>query len=280
MDHATILAESAKEVYASAEKINALVLTDTNENADLEKEISEKIEVESALLNDALANYAKHKETAVFAKLMEEPIPMKAAFVMQDYKILSARFDEDGTVEINERTKGIDFPKFSKKAGVKMDWVYKAYALSKEIFARHAIEIGVSSEALKDIDDTYAMAKIARDINMGKRPASGISNNAIVKTLQEILDIACFEDNGNGENMHKVLKKDAAFVYKTAIVKDKKSRKQNGIVGIASVGNKEFLLNVCESFWYVILGKEYGINFKRQDNKNPAALKNRGSKAA
>ena len=243
--------EKKAELKASAEekclKYNEALLEEKiKEAADLGEEIAE-----------ICGEYADIAQAIAFKKCAAAPDPMLYAVTVLTYEVIAAK---DNKVEgsdiprksIEFKDRAIDLGKLHKaiSGGIGADkkWIYKAEKFNCLLTAQAAKDLGIDPKA---INDSYAMAEIARDIDLGKTPTSKTN---ILKTLRGIIAAMIGE-----EFAKKVTSHDVNFLL---MVYAKKSRKALTVTTANHKYLRGFLAEICHR---VVLDKIYAVEYKKNN---------------
>lgn len=224
---------------AKIAEVNKVCVNGTN--AEVEGKLNELANIEK--------EYRSLTEKEVFASLDS----MEAALIKHHFETIShKKVSDDGRlVGVEKSTKDVqvDIKRFCEYKGYDISWFYEMQALNKRLTLKVALSIGMKPDAIRKINDSYAMDKLAEQIELGKTPES---NTQVIKHMQKVLDMIAPECG-------KVNNYDLAYV----------------MAGYTKRSNKESLKVVCSKhsvlqslltdvFHNVITGKGYGIDFKRK----------------
>ena len=239
------LAEIRKKVVALVDKRNDLVLTGKAKVKAIAN-IDEKIQ-------KAVKEYASLKETCVFNECKASDDPMLEAIKRLNYTVICVKDEkkdaDDQAVlqKVDEKFKDIDLAKLHKKCGSigkDKNWIYILEHFNCLLTMRAAQDLGLDP---KEVNDSYAMNKLSREINLGKNP---VSNTNIVKTLQKVVNAMIGEE-------FKATSHDQKFID---MVYTRKSREALKV----TCGNhrqlRGILAQVCHK---LVLGKSYSVDYKK-----------------
>lgn len=208
-------------------------------------DINEKIE-------QAVNEYTSLAREECFARLIAQEDTMLAAVKELDFATIRAVDRKVGEEKIPVREivdvdKAIDFFKLDKAAGgIGHDkkWANMVEKLNFLLTAQKAVDLGINP---KEINDSYAMSALSKDIDMGKTPTSRTN---ILKTLQTVITAMI----GEG---YKVTSHDVAFLMS---VYSKKGRKALTVTCSNHRYLCRYLAEICHR---VVLGKSYEIDYKK-----------------
>lgn len=140
--------------------------------------------------------------------------PMLKAVIRELYPTLSVGTGEDRDTKVEfmkvvKRMKRIPLDKLHKKCsgiGVDKNWYYEAQSFNKLLVARAMVDADKEGkltieEALKQIDDSFAMDKIAKEIKYGKNPTS---NTNLLKTLRKLICMMIGEEYESEVRSHDI----------------------------------------------------------------------------
>ena len=187
--------------------------------------------LQASILNQLSENekeYAKQAQLAVFAECKASENPMYEFLCRRTYDTIShtIKTTETGvpvSAESSTKNKDLDLEKFTKYMEMSALWVYKVEKLNQMLCLDAAASLGYSKDDLAKLKLSYALSKEAKGEKL-----CGVSNTALTKTLQVIVDAILYEDNGNGSNKYKVCSPDAAYLRKTYT-----RRAASGVVKVA-----------------------------------------------
>ena len=173
---------------------------------------------------------------------------------------VSKKGDEKITVsEIVEKEKAIDLLKLHKsvKGGIGKDpkWNGLVERMNFYMTARQAKRLLKQKEhlttVLKEINDSYAMCEIARNIDMGKDPTS---NTKLLATLQSVITAMVGEE-------YKATSHDVNYITDLYATKGKKA------LSVNCANHRYFrgyIAAVCHS---IVTGEDYDVAFKKANAK-------------
>lgn len=164
------------EFEAKIAEINVACTNGTS--AEVDNKINELKAIES--------QYLKVREKEVFASCED----VHDALITHTFVTKSHKKDTKDGVMVGvleaERVVQIDLKSFCEYKGLPLKWFYHMQALNKRLTLKVATDLGMSAEEIKEIDDSYAMDKLAGEIELGKTPTS---KTQCVSHMQEVLDM-------------------------------------------------------------------------------------------
>ena len=239
------LKEIRAEVTEYVDKYNDLVMSGKAKAKDL-AELEEKIK-------KGVSDYTSVKENDVFLECKATENPMLEAVKRLTFQTIAVKDekseDGDGVVlkNIDTRDRDIDLKKLHTKCGsigANPSWIYILEKFNCLLTMKAADDLGLDP---KEVNDSYAMDKLAREVEMGKNPTS---NNNIVKTLQMVVSAMIGEE-------YKATSHDVKYIEKVYTRKSREALK-------VTCGNHKqlrgILAQVCHK---LVLGKSYAIDYKK-----------------
>jgi len=133
----------------------------------------------------------------------------REAIIKHDFVTISHKKSmENGIltgIEKDDKQVRVDLKKYCEYKDISLDWFWEMQALNKRLTLKTAIELGMSPEEVKKINDSYLLDKLAEQKSLGATPDS---NTQVVKHMQKVFDLLVGEDNGKITNygMNYVLK--------------------------------------------------------------------------
>lgn len=212
-------------------------------NAEVEGKLTELKNIEN--------EFRSLREKEVFASCAD----VHEALVMHHFTSIShKKISEDGVmtgIEKAEKNVQIDLRKFCEYKSLDMGWFYEMQALNKRLTLKAAIDLGVSAEEVKEIDNSYAMDKLAAEIDLGKTPTS---DTQCIKHIQKVLD-SLSEGEGRVNNH------DLAYIWFCY-------GKKNNKTALRVVCSKHTILQslLMDAFHRVATNGSYGVDYKRTSN--------------
>lgn len=198
--------------------------------------------------------YTSEARNIVFEDCKAAENPMLEAVTRLTFMTIATKDekDEDGIVSVRkvvDRERYIDLEKLDKFCGGighDKQWVHIVQKLNFLLTAQKAIDLGIRPEALKKINDSYAMSAIAAQYDMGKNPCSKTN---LLKSLQTIVTAMLGE--GYKATSHDV-------VYLTSIYA-KKGRKA---LTVSCANHSNFRNYISEICHHIVTKEYYGLECK------------------
>lgn len=250
----------------------------------------EKAKVE---LNASINEYNEAVKNELFESYSKEEKPIIAAVnaFTVPVVVLKETLNDRGittAIELKGKTSRLDINEFVEFIGGDKTWLYKCAdllhmlqlremdlfsltdaELSKQsLLVVRAVTDGKKADArAKAAETAYEKAKAAKSKEAGrlKKIAESareyadsfknpVSNTSLVKTVQEIYDLAIYEDNGSGKNAHKATNKDVLFIQDAAISYDRKAK-----CGLRSMNARNFQLVIVSILHRVLNDVAYTL---------------------
>lgn len=146
----------------------------------------------SKAIDEAVNEYTSVARNDCFEACKNSPDPMLTAVTVLSFVTIGVKDEQKGDDKIPvrivvEKERQIDLYKLHKYCGDKgighdPKWLYMAEKLNMLLTVQKAQALGVKN--LQEINDSYAISAIAREIDLGKTPTSKTN---ILKTLQLIV---------------------------------------------------------------------------------------------
>lgn len=242
--------------------------------ADWNKAMKENDAAAMARVEDVLrereGDYAKQSADELYQRCKETGDPILAAIRAYSYPILKHKIErEDGVVTgmviVDDREKQVDLIKLCKYCELVDLWKYKVEKLGMLLALRAGKELGLTTAEIKQVEKTYRMDKLAREVEMGKTPDS---NTQICKTLQIVIDAILYEDNGKGKNKYAANNHDVAYLLMCH------TRRGKGQLAV-TVAKASFLHGlVVDVMHRIVCGKKYGLEYQlMKDEKQDEPVK-------
>ncbi len=203
-------------------------------------------------IQQAVNEYTSLARQECFARLIAEEDTMLAAIKELDFETIKAvdkKIGEDKIPvrEITNINKPINLFELDKAAGgIGHDkkWAHMVEKLNFLLTAQKAVDLGIDP---KDINDSYAMSSLAKEIDMGKTPTSKTN---ILKTLQSVITAMI----GDG---YKVTSHDVTFLMS---VYSKKGREALTVTCSNHRYLCRYLAEICHR---IVLKKSYKVDYKK-----------------
>ncbi len=177
---------------------------------------------------------------------------------------------EDGIVtgiELINGTKNFDLVKVLEH--YRLPYHTATYTMERAgvlMVMRLAEKLEWTAKNVKAIEATHFQSSGARNL-AEKMTSAPTSNTQAVKLLQACLDTFMFEDNGKGGNKHRCLNADVAYVEACI---GKRSRDGKAI----DIAKPRFFVTLMTDIAHRILTNgQWGLNFKKVDDKNTESKK-------
>lgn len=204
---------------------------------------------------------------SVFIKAIDSEDPMvfmvKDGFTVLNASVKSKHKDFGGgevrwlELDVSEKqTDLLKFAAFCKDNGVDLktrgDWINTIQQLGLRLTLKAAAAIGITGDALKALDDSFNMTKLAREVQLAKADESGstpdpVSKAQLIKTLDLILALMI------GDEFH-CDSRDVAFLTGTYTRKGRKA------LTLKTSNNRELTSIIHQCAHRVALGKAYSID--------------------
>lgn len=221
--------------------------------AMLENKFDEATKIDSETVEN-VNEYTGLVRDMTFEDIAATPDPMKEACKRLSFQTIAVKDVKEGesrlpTRKLIDRDKPIDLLKLHKfvKEGIghDKDWNYMVEKLNLLLTCQVAKDIGVDP---KDIYDSYDMAVIARQYDLGKNPASKTN---LLKTLTTIVHAMIGDE-------YKPVSHDVNFLLR---VYSKKSRKALTV----SCANHRYMRSYCMEICHKLIeNKEYGVEYQEK----------------
>lgn len=218
----------------------------------------EAMSTAEAQTDEAIADFDNASKFIAFIDCAAAEDPMREAVTLLTYTSIATKDSKvEGTAaktrELVEREKYIDLLQLHKYVqdrkinpdGIGHDkrWQYIIEQLNCQLTARVAVSLGIS---VKDVNDSYAMSAIAKEINLGKNPTS---NTNLLKTLNVVVAAMIGEE-------FKATSHDVAFLLEGY---SKKSRKA---LTLTTSNHKTLRQTMAEICHRILLKKGYIVEYK------------------
>lgn len=205
-------------------------------------------------LTETVNEYTTIAKTVCYNELLETKDPMMAAIKQLEYSTIRAKDTKEGEMEkirvvvIEDVKRPINLLELHKKAkdgiGADKNWPYMIEKLNMLMTAQKATDLGINP---KSINDSYAMSKIAQEINLGKTPTSKTN---ILKTVQSIVTAMI----GDG---YKATSHDVNYLLSIY------SRKNRKALTVSCANHKFMRTYMAEICHRIVTGKTYEIEYKK-----------------
>lgn len=179
--------------------------------------------------------------------------PMLEAVTRLTFATIGTKDTKEGEEKIPVRTvidreRSIDLLKLHKSVdggiGYDKNWVHLAEKLNFLLTAQKAIDLGIKTT---EINDSYAMSEIAKQIDMGKTPTSKTN---LLKTLQTIITAMMGEEA-------KATSHDVNYLMSVY------SRKNRKALTVTCANHKYFRGYLAEICNHIVTGNSYVVDYKK-----------------
>ena len=205
-------------------------------------------------IQTAVKDYTAIKENIVLNECKAAEDPMLEAVTRLSFKTICVKDEKSGSADaqivtrkVEEKDKNIDLLKLHNKCGSigkEKNWVYIVEHFNCLLTMRAAQNLGLDP---KEVNDSYAMNKLSREVDLGKNP---VSNTNIVKTLQKVVNAMIGED-------YKATSHDQKFID---MVYTKKGREALTVTCGNHKQLRSILAQVCHK---LVTKKSYSVDYKK-----------------
>lgn len=218
------------------------------------------------LIREAVKRYNAIAQTECFTRLLSTEDPMLEAvksLVYPTIRVSDGKTKDEAKLpyrEIKDSVDNIDLLKLNEAAGkakvngyIGKDPLWEGYVEKFNFHmtaraAKRVIKTGENlTQVLKSISDTYAMAKIARDIDYGKDPTS---NTKLLATFQTVVNAMIGEE-------YKATSHDVRFLC------DVYARKDRHSLTVLAPKHGIFRSYIAAILHSIVTGEDYSISFKK-----------------
>lgn len=213
-------------------------------------EVSYKTDEE---IQETVNEYTSIARDECFSECAAAENPMLEAIKRLSFQTIGTKDSKKGDEkipvrEIIERERAIDLLKLHKAVeggiGADKNWVHIAEKLNFLLTAQKAVDLGINP---KEINDSYAMSDIAKQIDMGKTPTSKTN---ILKSLQTVITAML------GEEV-KATSHDVNYLMS---VYSRKNRKALTVTCATHKYFRGYLAEICN---HIVTGNSYEVDYKR-----------------
>ena len=205
----------------------------------------------SKAIEETVNEYTSVARKDCFEACKNSPDPMIAAVTALSFITIGVKEEKRGDDEIPvrivvEKERQIDLfklHKYCKGIGSDPNWLYMAEHLNMLLTAQKAQDLGLNP---KEINDSFAMSNIAREIDLGKNPTSKTN---MLKTLQAIITAML----GDG---YKATSHDVNFLMS---VYSRKNRKALTVTTANHRAMRGYLAEICHR---IVTGKSYAVDYR------------------
>lgn len=236
------MAELLASAEASIQKYNELIV-DGKYDAKIEEEIDQ-----------AINEYTRIARTVAFDECKASENPMHEACIRLTFETVRAKdvpVEEKSKIKVKEIEpvqKVIDLKKLRKhcdgKLGADIQWIYALEKFNMVLTAQRAKDLGLSP---KGISDSYAMADISRQYDLGKNPGAKAN---MLATLTKIVQMMIGEEYS--PDIH-----DLNFLLS---VYSKKGRRALCVSCANHNHMRQYAQEICHR---ILTGEVYDVDFKR-----------------
>jgi len=251
------MAKTREEYQAKLVELRELAESKTREYNDaLQNGEMDKVAETESDIEEAISEYTGIAELLAFDTCEKSENPMVTAVTMLTFRTITKKdIKEEGSKvairKIDDKEKYIDLAKLHKRInggiGADKTWIYQVEKMNMCMTAQRAQDLGCSAENLKDINDSYAMSEIAKQVQLGKNPCS---NTQLLKTLTTIITAMLGE--GYKPNSHDV-----------AFLKSVYAKKGKAALSVACANHKNFRNYIAEVCHRIVTGGIYTVEFKK-----------------
>ena len=220
-----------------------------------EGDLKKANEIEVAI-DDAITEYTAIAEMLAFDTCEKSENPMVTAVTLLTFRTIAKKDVKEGEMKIpirkiDDKEKYIDLAKLHKRInggiGADKTWIYQVEKMNMCMTAQRAQELGCTPEALKEINDSYAMSEIAKQVQLGKSPCS---NTQLLKTLNGI--VSAMLGDGYKPNSHDVV-----------FLKSIYAKKGKAALSVACSNHKNFRNYIAEVCHRIVTGGIYTVEYKK-----------------
>lgn len=245
-----IMAESKKTKAELRETAEALCreYNDNIQNGNFQETTRLNDEIEQAV-----NEYTSIAKEECFEALKATENPMLEAVKQLTFPTIRARDTKQGDEKIPVRViedieRPIDLLKLHKATeggiGADKNWAYKVEKLNFLLTAQKAKDLGIDP---KEVNDSFAMADISKEIDMGKNPTSKTN---LLKTLNVVIQAMIGEE-------YKAVSHDVNFLMSVF------SRKNRAALTV-SCANHKYMRQYCAEICHrIVMGETYKIEFRK-----------------
>lgn len=251
------MAKTREEYQAKLVELRELAESKTREfNDAMQNGEMDKVTKTESEIEEAISEYTGIAEMLAFDTCEKSENPMVTAVTMLTFRTIAKKdIKEEGAKvairKIDDKEKYIDLAKLHKRItggiGADKTWIYQVEKMNMCMTAQRAQDLGCSAENLKDINDSYAMSEIAKQVQLGKNPCS---NTQLLKTLTTIITAMLGE--GYKPNSHDV-----------AFLKSVYAKKGKAALTVACANHKNFRNYIAEVCHRIVTGGIYTVEFKK-----------------
>ena len=204
-------------------------------------------------LDKIIDEYAGIARSLTYWDCKEAEDPMRFAVEKLTYEIISTKDEKREGVSVLVRTivkkdKAIDLRnlhEFLNGIGKDTKWIWMVEKLNCLLTAQKAVDLGINP---KEVNDSFAMADIAKEIDLGKTPTSRTN---LLRTLNMVVTAMIGKE-------FKATSHDVAYLM---TVYAKKNRKA---LTVTCANHKALTGIMAEICHRIILDKTYAVDYKKK----------------
>lgn len=222
-----------------------------------------------AELKASEAQYAADKQAEVFAELKTAENPIEAGIRRHHFGVASHKVNREngvitGAVE-TEKSKQVDLVALCEACGISTDWKFIVERFNQLLAVRTATELKIAPDKIKKIQTSYFMQETARKIELGATP---MSNSALTKMLQTVIDAILFADNGEGKNVYRVFAQDVRYLLGAYT-----TRSRQEILTLRLAKTKTLHEIIADILHRIVVGRHYDVDvkLKKESEVSPKA---------
>lgn len=233
------------------EKVESLVMDYNNTIQTGEYSDAVKIDEE---ITEYVNQYTSASRAECFNALAGTENPMLEAVKQLTYPTIRVKDTKQGEEKIPVRIvedieRSIDLLKLHKHVGgdgigADKNWAYMVEKFNFLMTAQKAVDLGIDPS---EVNESYAMAEISKQIDMGKSPTSKTN---LLKTLNAVIASMIGEE-------YKAKSHDVNFLLS---VYSRKNRKALTVTCANHKYMRQYMAEICHR---IVLGKCYAIEFKK-----------------
>lgn len=243
--------ESMTKLVELRTKVDGFVKTynEAYQSGKMEKAMKARTEAENNV-----NEYTRIVRDMCFEECKESGDPMRKAVEMLSFVTIALKDNKPKEEEkfavltVVDKEKPIDLEKLHKYCGTigkDPQWLYKAQKLNFLMTCKVCEELGIDP---KEVHDSYSMAEIAKQVDMGKNPTS---NTNLLKSMQTVVTAMLGEDC-------KATSHDVRFMDRSYARKGKKA------LSVACANHKTFFGIMAEVCHRIITpGAQYTVDYKK-----------------
>lgn len=226
--------------------------------ANLENKPVDDIKAIETAVDEAIKDHLKYARMICFDICLEAEDPMVKACELLDFDAIKSTITEDNdagtrTMTIDDCKKPVDLKKFaeyakkrSKTIGHDTSWPLAVEKFNMLMTLDRAVQLGVSPERIKEINDSYAIRDMAKQWDEGKNI---ISNTQELKSLAGVIQMMIGD-------AYKPVSHDLKYLHMIY------TKKGKGALKVSCANHnlmRRYLQEICHR---LITGKSYDVEFK------------------